>query len=103
MSASETRYEHIQIDEKGIAYIKNSTTKVIELISEQLSYGWSPEEIHFQHPYLSLAQIYSALAFYWDNKNTIDLDLTRRKEKIASLQSTASKLLQKKLRSKKAG
>jgi uncharacterized protein (DUF433 family) len=41
--------------------------KVIELVREQDAYGWSPEELHFQHPYLSLGQIHSALAYYWDH------------------------------------
>ena len=31
-------------------------------------YGWSPEEIHWQHPNLSLAQIYAALAYYHDHR-----------------------------------
>ena len=35
--------------------------KVIELISGHLTFGWSPEELKFQHPYLSMSQIYSAL------------------------------------------
>jgi hypothetical protein len=37
--------------------------KVIELILEKSAYGWSPEELHFQHAYLTLGQIYSALAY----------------------------------------
>ncbi len=28
-----------------------------------MAYGWSPEEMHFQHPDLTLGQIYSALAY----------------------------------------
>ncbi len=34
--------------------------KVIEIVLEKIAYGWSPEELHFQHPYLTLGQIYSA-------------------------------------------
>ncbi|MBF0328235.1 MAG: DUF433 domain-containing protein [Nitrospirae bacterium] len=34
--------------------------KVVELVVEKIAYGWSPEELHFQHPYLTLGQIYSA-------------------------------------------
>jgi hypothetical protein len=31
---------------------------VVELVVEKMAYGWSPEEFHLQHPYLSLGQIY---------------------------------------------
>ncbi len=32
-------------------------------VVEQKAYGWSAEELHFQHPYLTLGQIHSALAY----------------------------------------
>ena len=104
MQKFETSYEHIQTDEKGIAFIKNTNTKISELISEHIAYGWSPEEIYFQHPYLTLAKIYSAFAYYWDHYNEINNELSARQKKIASIKSTLqSKLLQNKLRTKKAG
>jgi uncharacterized protein (DUF433 family) len=52
--------------------------KIVELVTAQKAYGWSPEEIHFQHPYLSMSQIYSALAYYWDRQSEIDADIQRR-------------------------
>ena len=52
--------------------------KVVELILDSKAYGWSPEELHFQHPYLSMGQIYSALAYYWDHKDELDRDIARR-------------------------
>jgi uncharacterized protein (DUF433 family) len=78
MSAVETRYEHVELDDKGVPLISGTTMKVIELVLEQTEYGWSPEELHFQHPYLSLGQIYSALAYYWDHKAELDQDIERR-------------------------
>jgi hypothetical protein len=54
--------------------------KVVELVMAQRAYGWSPEELHFQHPYLTMSQIHSALAYYWENKETIDADMERRLE-----------------------
>ena len=55
---------HIEIDERGVAWITGANTKVIEVVLDKLAYGWSPEEIHFQHPGLSLAQIHAALTYY---------------------------------------
>jgi hypothetical protein len=51
---------------------------VIELVLERTAYGWSPEELHFQHPFLTLGQIYSALAYYYDNQEKIEDDIERR-------------------------
>ena len=59
--------------------------KVVELVVEQRAYGWSPEELHFQHPYLELGQIHSALAYYWDHQEELDRDIQRRLELVARL------------------
>ena len=59
----------------------DTTTKVVEIIMEKDAYGWSAEEIHFQHPYLTLGQIYSALAYYSDHKEELDEDILRRQER----------------------
>lgn len=52
--------------------------KVVELVLEKTAYGWSPEELHFQHPYLTLGQIHSALAYYYDHKEQVDDDIESR-------------------------
>lgn len=36
---------HIEIDERGVAWISGANTKVIEVVLDKLAYGWSPEEI----------------------------------------------------------
>ncbi len=85
MTITETRYEHIVVTDQQIPLIAGTTMKVIELVLETQAYGWSAEELHFQHPYLSLGQIYSALAYYWDHKEALDADRTQRDEKVAAL------------------
>ena len=52
--------------------------KVIELVQAQMANGWSAEELQAQFPYLSLGQIHSALAYYWDHKEELDQDIARR-------------------------
>lgn len=81
-----TTYEHITINEKGVPTIKNTNTKVVEIVLETKAYGWSPEEIHFQHPYLSLGQIYSALAYYFDHVEEFEKDIAERLEKVNEIQ-----------------
>ena len=62
--------------------------KVIKLVLDSRAYGWSPEELHFQHPYLTLGQIYSALAYYWDHQEELDQDIERRLHLVDQLQQT---------------
>jgi uncharacterized protein (DUF433 family) len=73
-----TSYEHIRLDDKGVPHIAGTTMKVVELVMAQIAHGWSPEELHFQHPYLSMTQIHSALAYYWEHKEMLDTDIDRR-------------------------
>jgi len=80
ISPSTVVYEHVQLDSQGVPVIAGTTMKVVELIMAQMSHGWSPEELHFQHPYLTLGQIYSALAFYWDHKQELDADIEQREQ-----------------------
>jgi uncharacterized protein (DUF433 family) len=83
-----TRYEHVVLNDAGVQLIFGTTMKVIELVLEQQAYGWSVEELHFQHPYLSLGQIHSALAYYWDHKEILDQDIARRQTRVKELQRT---------------
>ena len=73
-----TSYEHVSLDKQGAPLIAGTTMKVVELVMAQKAHGWSPEELHFQHPYLSMSQIHSALAYYWEHKETLDADIDRR-------------------------
>jgi uncharacterized protein (DUF433 family) len=91
MSTVNTAYNHISIDDRGVAIISPTTMKVIELVTAQKAYGWSPEEIHFQHPYLSMSQIHSALAYYWDHQAEIDIDIQKRFEHVENLRLQAQK------------
>jgi uncharacterized protein (DUF433 family) len=68
----------IETDDNGIAWISGANTKVIEVVLDKAAYGWSPEEMHFQHPHLSLAQIHAALAYYYDNKDRLDAEIGHR-------------------------
>jgi uncharacterized protein (DUF433 family) len=77
-SVTNSPYEHIHISDDGTPIIAGTTMKVVELVMAQIAHGWSPEELHFQHPYLTLGQIHSALAYYWDHKEKLDADIERR-------------------------
>jgi len=65
-------YPHIVLDERGVAWIDQTNTKVIEVVLDRIAYGSSPEEIHLEHPHISVAQAYAALAYYHDHKEAMD-------------------------------
>jgi uncharacterized protein (DUF433 family) len=85
MATTETRYEHIVLD-GDIPMLNGTTMKVVELVTAHQAHGWSPEELSFQFPYLTLGQIHSALAYYWDHKQALDDDIARRMELVDQLQ-----------------
>lgn len=87
--AVETGYPHIALDESGTPVIAGTTLKVIELVVEKLAYGWSPEELHLQHPYASLGQIHAALAYYWDHAEALDREIGEQLKRIEALQTSA--------------
>ncbi len=89
MSVLETKYEHIVIDENAIPIIAGTTIKVVELVTESTAYGWSPEELHFQHPYLTLGQIHSSLAYYWDHAEELNKDIEHRLKNIKQMRQAA--------------
>ena len=80
----------IELDHEGVAWIAGANTKVIEVVLDKLAYGWSPEEIHFQHPHLSLAQIYAAFAYYYENQAALDAEIERRDKEAEELSRKAS-------------
>ena len=83
---------HIRLDERGVPWIDDTNTKVMEVALDMIAHGWSPEEIHFQHPHLSLAQIHSALGWYYDHQSEMDEQIQRsaREADRLRLQNTES-------------
>lgn len=64
-------YPHIT--EEGV--MEGSTIHVADLIAQKLAWGWSAEELHFQHPHISLGAVYSALAYYADHEEEINTQI----------------------------
>ena len=79
----------IENDERGVAWITDTNTKVIEVVLDKVAYGWSPEEIHFQHPTLSVAQIHAALTYYYDHQTELDAEITRQLKEVEAFAEAA--------------
>lgn len=55
----------------GKPIIKGTRTSVVNIVGYH-KLGLNPEEIRAELPHLNLAQIYNALAYYYDNQKIID-------------------------------
>jgi uncharacterized protein (DUF433 family) len=86
---TETGYAHIVLNENEVPIISGTTMKVEELVSAHLAYSWNAEELHDQFPYLSLGQIYSALAYYSDHQKEIDEDLDLQLKRVDEYRKAA--------------
>jgi len=90
---------YIELDAEGRAWIAGANTKVVEVVCDKIAHGSSPEEIHFQYPHLSLAQIHSALAYYYDYQEEIDAEVVRQVKEYDELRAGAEQSpLRQKLR-----
>ena len=77
----------IEIDQEGVAWISGANTKVVEVVLDKMAYGWSPEEMHRQHPHLSMAQIHAALSYYYEHQDEVDADIERRDRYVEELRA----------------
>jgi uncharacterized protein (DUF433 family) len=84
-----TEMPHIRLDENGRAWIDTTRVKVIEVVLDHLAYGWTPEEMHLQHPNLSVAQLYAAMAYYHEHRTEIDAQIESGVSRADSLHAAA--------------
>ena len=89
MPIAETGYEHIILNEKKVPIIAGTKMKVIEIILDKIAYGWSPEELQYQHPRLTLGQIYSALAYYSDHQEIFDQEIETQLKQVDQMRKKA--------------
>jgi uncharacterized protein (DUF433 family) len=73
-----------------VAWIEGTRTKVLELVIDKLAHGSSPEEMHFQYPHLSMAQIHAALTYYYDNRDALEEEIDRRYRAAEAMRVQAS-------------
>lgn len=89
----------ITIDDEGRAWLADEQVRVVQVILDYLAHGWSPEEIHRQHSHLSLAQIHSAFAYYYDHQAELDQQIAEELVAVRMLRSqTENPELQQRLR-----
>ncbi len=89
----------IEVDKRHVAWIAGTRVKVREIATDRWVHGSSPEELHFQYPHLSMAQIHSALSYYFQHQDEIDAEIEKslKESEILAARNSESPL-QKKLR-----
>ena len=76
-------YPHIIKEEGKPARLESHTrVRVAQIVMDYLAYGWSADEIHRQHPHLALAEVHSAMGYYYDNQAEIDAEITAELEEV---------------------
>jgi uncharacterized protein (DUF433 family) len=65
-------WPHVRVDARGVAWIDDTSVKVVEVALAHRAWGWSAELIHENLPHLSRAQVYAALAFYFEHQAALD-------------------------------
>ena len=84
--------QYILYDERGVPWLKGTNTKVVEVVLDRFAHGWSVEEIHFQHPHLSLAQIHVAFVYYYEHQAEMDAFIVEQVDRVEALRKSSTPL-----------
>jgi uncharacterized protein (DUF433 family) len=49
--------------------------RVAQIVMDYLAHGWSADEIHRQHSYLTLGEIHAAMGYYHDHQADVDAEI----------------------------
>ena len=93
IASKESGHFHISVNKTicgGRPVVKGTRIAVADIAGYYLM-GMTPEEIKRDIPHLGLAQIFDALAFYFDHKALIDRQIAQDREKTVSRQYSAGK------------
>ncbi len=80
-------YPHISLDSANVTVLTGTRIKVVEIVLDHLAHGADAEEIQRQFSFLTLGQIHSALAYYYDHQEELDQDIAQRLRKVGEIQA----------------
>ena len=74
--ALEVTYPHIEKPETEPARLRRiPRVRVAQIVMDYLAYGWSPDEMCRQHPYLRPAEAHAAMTYYFDHQDEIEREI----------------------------
>lgn len=84
----------------GKACIDGTRIRVQDVYIWHVVQGQTPEEIVANFPRLSMADVYAALAYYWDHQEEIHEEIRRAQELYETLKRESPSLLRERMREK---
>ena len=82
----------------GKARIAGHSIRVLDIVAWHEKRGMSPDEIVGLFPSITLADVYAALAYYFDHREEIEAEFRQEAETAESLKAHFPSKLQEKLR-----
>ncbi len=83
-------YPHIVKSEGSPARLERlPRIRVAQIVIDYLNHGWSADEICIHYPHLKLAEIHSAMAYYFDHQAEIDGEIDQEQRLIAKSRQNA--------------
>ena len=85
----------------GKPRIAGHRIRVMDIVIWHEKLGFSPDEIISAHSTLTLADVYAALAYYFDHREQIQSDIAADRRYVATVRRHHPSLLQKKLKQRR--
>jgi uncharacterized protein (DUF433 family) len=100
--AMQVTYPHVEKAPGSPARLSRTPrVRVAQIVIDYLAYGWSPDEMCRQHPYLTPAEAHAAMAYYFDNQLEVDAEIEAElSEVVAAKQAVQESPLRMRLRTK---
>lgn len=90
--ATVTAYAHIVKEPGRPARLESHPrTRVAMIVMDYLASGLGPEEIVRHYPYLHLAEVHSAMAYYHDHREEIDAEIRSELKQVGDPSEANSK------------
>ena len=76
-------YPHIEKIQSNPARLQRlPRIRVSQIVVDYLNHGWSADEIVIHYPHLKLAEVHSAMAYYFDHQGEIEAEINEERRLI---------------------
>jgi uncharacterized protein (DUF433 family) len=90
--ATELKYPYIEKREGEPARLERvPRVRIAQIAMDYLEHGWSVDEMCRQHPYLSLSEAHSAMAYYFDHQEEIDREIAEEIDQVEGERSRSAR------------
>ncbi len=98
MDVLRNHIEIVQGESGPKARIAGSRIRVQDVVIWHEKLGMSPDEIVHEYPTITLADIYAALAYYWDHRDAIDARISMEDALAEEIRRTKLSILEARLK-----